>query len=69
LNTSRVIDKGFAHSTVTEVKPEQRSKAQDPKLVTDLGIITEVKLVQPVNVNLSITVIELGIETEVKLVQ
>jgi hypothetical protein len=38
-------------------------------LVTELGIITEVKLVQPKKVNLPILVNEFEIETEDKLEQ
>jgi hypothetical protein len=38
-------------------------------VVTEAGIVTEVKLLQPLNVYCSIVVTEEGIVTEVKLLQ
>ena len=38
-------------------------------LVTELGIVTEVRLVQPLNAHTPMLVTEFGIVTEVRLVQ
>ena len=54
---------------VTDVKLEQPEKADNPILVTELGIETEVKPVQLEKADDPILVTELGIETEIKPVQ
>lgn len=45
------------------------SKARLPTLVTELGMVTEVNLVQPLKANLPILVTESGMSIEVKPVQ
>jgi hypothetical protein len=52
---------------VTDVKPVQFSKALFPISVTELGIVIDVKPVQPVKPPKLVT--ELGIVTDVKPVQ
>ena len=47
----------------------QSEKAPTPILVTELGIVTEVRPLQPEKAQYSILVTELGIVTEVKLLQ
>ena len=53
---------------VTDFKP-QSQKAIFPILVTELGIVTDFKLLQPSKVLFLILVTEFGIVTDVKLLQ
>jgi hypothetical protein len=57
---------GVAASHVREVKEEQFLKAEEPMLVTLLGIVIEVKDAQPSKAPHPILVTLLGIVTEVK---
>ena len=54
---------------VTEVKPEQSSKAEQSMVVTLFGIVTEVMPVQPENAEPPMEVTLLGIVTEVMPMQ
>ena len=56
-------------STDIEDREGHQEKAPSPILVTELGIVTEVRLVQPLKANSPILVTELGIVTEVRLEQ
>ena len=47
-------------ATDIEVREEQLAKAMSPILVTELGIVTEERLVQPKKVRYPILVTELG---------
>ena len=51
---------------VTEVREEQDSKAQNPILVTELGMVTEVREEQYWKAPIPILVTELGMVTEVR---
>ena len=51
------------------VIPVHPEKAQSPILVTELGIVTEVRPLQPSKADSPILVTELGIVTEVRPVQ
>jgi len=49
---------------VNEVKPSQYAKAPDPILVTELGIVTEVRSSHPEKVLSSMLFIEFGMLTD-----
>ena len=53
----------------TIVSPLQPLKALSPIEVTEIGIVTDDKLLQPLKASTPIEVTELGIETDDKLLQ
>ena len=67
LNTYRPTVGGFSARHVSEVKPKQLSKAPSPRLVTELGMVTDVMLAQAPNAQPPIVVTEFGMSTDVKL--
>ena len=59
--TLLVITKGVAQLTFTDFKPVQYSKALEPILITELGILNVVKPEHPEKALLLILITELGI--------
>ena len=56
-------------ATITDDSPEQPENAESPILVTELPMVTDVRLLQPENASSPILVTELGMVMDIRLLQ